>query len=155
MKQRQGGAYPSSPPDVDGLVNDIDAWRDSEVRFRAIADYTYGWETWFAPEGDPLWVNPAVERMTGYSVEECMAMPDYPLPLIDPLDRDTIGRLLREAREGSSGNDHTFRILRKDGSLCWAAVSWQPIRDDEGAPLGVRTSCAPASKPPWHGSNIR
>ena len=133
MKQSRGGACPPSPPD-------IDAWRDSEVRFRAIADYTYDWETWFAPEGGPLWVNPAVERMTGYSVEECMAMADYPLPLIDPLDRDTIGRLLREAREGGSGNDLTFRILRKDGSLCWAAVSWQPIRDDEGVPLGVRTS---------------
>ena len=146
MKQRRGGAYPSSPPDIGGLVNDIDAWRNSEVRFRAIADYTYDWETWFAPDGDPLWVNPAVERMTGYSVEECMAMPDYPLPLIDPLDRDIIGRLLREAREGSSGNDHTFRILRKDGSLCWAAVSWQPIRDDEGTPLGVRTSVRDITK---------
>lgn len=131
---------------LDRTQSGVDVWRDSEARFHAIADYTYDWETWFAPEGDPLWVNPAVERMTGYTVEECMAMPDYPLPLIDPLDRDTIDRLLREAREGNSGNDHTFRILRKDGSLCWAAVSWQPIRDDEGAPLGVRTSVRDITK---------
>lgn len=113
---------------------------ETEERFRAIADFTYDWETLIGLDGTPLWINPAVERMTGYSVEECLAMPDYPLPLIVPEDRDYIGDLLSGATKGVSGNDVTFRIQRKDGSPCWAAVSWQPIHTTEGAPLGVRTS---------------
>ena len=50
--------------------------------FRAIADCTYDWESWHSPTGKLLWVNGAVERMTGFRPEECLAMPDYPLPLI-------------------------------------------------------------------------
>ena len=40
------------------------------------------------------WVNPAVERITGYSVGECLAMPDYPLPIIVPEDRPSVERPL-------------------------------------------------------------
>lgn len=108
--------------------------------FETIANYTYDWETWFSSEGQPLWVNPAVERMTGFSVEECLAMPDYPLPLIHPDDRAMIAEHLASAGEGSSGNDVEFRIQRKDGGVGWAAVSWQPILDQGMNGLGFRTS---------------
>ena len=40
--------------------------------FRAVADYTYDWESWHGPDGELIWVNPAVERITGYSVAECI-----------------------------------------------------------------------------------
>ena len=46
------------------------ALRMSEQRFRAIADYTYFWEVWVSPKGCVLWTNPAVERITGYSIEQ-------------------------------------------------------------------------------------
>lgn len=108
--------------------------------FETIANYTYDWETWFSAEGKPLWINPAVERMTGFGVEECLAMPDYPLPLVHPDDRSMIAGHLASAGEGSSGNDVEFRIQRKDGGVGWAAVSWQPILDGDMNALGFRTS---------------
>src|SRR5690606_29842322 len=40
--------------------------------FRAVADYTTDWESWHAADGRLVWVNPAVERLTGYSVAECL-----------------------------------------------------------------------------------
>lgn len=108
--------------------------------FEIVANYTYDWETWFSESGDVHWINPAVERITGYSVEECREMPDYPLPLLHPDDRNRLFRLLKSARNGSSGNDVEFRILRRDGDLAWGAVSWQPISDPDGKMLGFRTS---------------
>jgi len=108
--------------------------------FETIANYTYDWETWFSAEGRALWINPAVERMTGFGVEDCLEMPDYPLPLVYPDDRPMIARHLASAGEGSSGNDVEFRIMRKDGAIGWAAVSWQPILDDDMNALGFRTS---------------
>ncbi|MBE9553734.1 MAG: PAS domain-containing sensor histidine kinase, partial [Proteobacteria bacterium] len=108
--------------------------------FRAIADYTYDWETWVGPDTDVRWVNPAVERITGYSVAECLAMPDYPLSIIHEEDRPTMARNLASAAQGGSGNHEEFRIRRKDGKLRWGAVSWQPIEDENGAAAGYRTS---------------
>jgi PAS domain S-box-containing protein len=131
----------------EGMVEDIterkqaeEKLRESENRFRAIADYTYDWESWVDPLGKLLWINPGVSRLTGYTVEECMAMPDYPLPLIDRKDRARIARLFEEALRGTSDNDQEFRLRRKDGSVKWAAVSWQPIFDARGTPLGHRSS---------------
>jgi len=114
--------------------------RQSAERFRAIADYTYDWENWIGPGGKLLWVNPAVERITGYSVDECMAMPDFPAPIVAEADREAFAQQMREAVQGSSRNDFEFRVGHKKGHLAWVAASWQPIYDSQGARLGYRSS---------------
>lgn len=108
--------------------------------FRAIADYTYDWESWHSPNGKLLWVNAAVERMTGYRPEECLEMPDYPLALVAPNDRDKITEVLRDAKAGGTGNDVEFQLAHREGSTRWAAVSWQPMYDDSQRHLGYRAS---------------
>jgi PAS domain S-box-containing protein len=108
--------------------------------FRRIADYTYDWETWVGPAGEVLWVNPAVERITGYRVEDCMRLADYPLQLVHEADRAGIADVLSRARAGESGNHFEFRVLRKDGSVRWAAISWQPMVGARGEHLGYRSS---------------
>ena len=96
---------------------------DDDAEFRIVADSTYDWESWVAADGQPRWVNPAVTRLAGYTVAECFAMSDYPLPLIDDDDRAWMADLLADARAGSSGNDLEFRVKRKDGSRRWAAIA--------------------------------
>ena len=49
---------------------------ETDRLFEAIANYTYDWESWLGEDGRPLWINPAVERMTGVGVAECLVMPD-------------------------------------------------------------------------------
>jgi PAS domain S-box-containing protein len=114
--------------------------RMTDQCFRAIADYTYDWEVWVGPTGRVLWTNPAVTRVTGYSIKEIMAMSDYPALVIYEEDRDRIVRAFRSACKGSTGNDVQFRIARKDGKIIWAAMSWQPIYDDKNDSLGHRES---------------
>jgi PAS domain S-box-containing protein len=114
--------------------------RMTDQCFRAIADYTYDWEVWVGPPGRVLWTNPAVQRVTGYSIKEIMAMPDYPDSVVYEQDRDRIERAFRSALKGSTGNDVQFRIVRKDGKVIWAEMSWQPIYDDSGNSLGHRES---------------
>ncbi|WP_146597295.1 sensor histidine kinase [Novipirellula galeiformis] len=108
--------------------------------FRAIANYTYDWESWHSPDGRLLWVNAAVERMTGYRPEECLAMADYPLPMVAPEDRDRMAEVMREAKAGNFGNDVDFRAIHRDGSDRWMAVSWQPMYDEFAQHLGFRAS---------------
>lgn len=114
--------------------------------FETIANYTYDWEAWFDPCGRPRWVNPAVERITGWTRQECLAMPDFPLPMIHEADRAQMAELLVTAAAGSTGNDVEFRVLRKDGGLGWAAMSWQPIAAPDGTNLGFRTSIRDIAK---------
>ena len=111
-----------------------------DALFRYVANFTYDWESWHAPDGTPIWINDAVERLTGYGVEECLAMPDYPLPIVDAKDRDRLRLMLRDAISGRSYNDLEFCVRTKAGERRWMAVSWQPMVDDDGAPLGFRTS---------------
>ncbi|MFO1386198.1 MAG: EAL domain-containing protein [Chitinivorax sp.] len=113
--------------------------RESEAKFHAIADYTYGAELWVSPEGKLLWANPSVERMFGYTVNECMQMPDFPRTLIAG-DAEEAMTLLRPALRGDSGQDVEFRGVRKDGSEFWCVVSWAPICAADGTFLGVRAS---------------
>ncbi len=120
--------------------------RESAERFRAIADYTYDWENWIGVDGKLLWVNPAVERITGYSVGECMAMPDFPVPIIAEADRESLAQQMKEAVQGFSRNDFEFRVRHKDGRLIWVAASWQPIYDSRGPRLGYRSSMRDITK---------
>lgn len=133
----------SSAPTETALPTGLDpiaALRESERRFRAISSYTYDWESWHDPSGRLQWVNAAVARMTGYSVEECLEMKDYPLPIVIRGDRERIEGILRTAARGEPGNDVEFRFVTKQGHTCWGAISWQRIQDEDGVDMGFRTS---------------
>ena len=106
-----------------GTVQDItekkladEVLQKSEERFRAIADYTYDWDNWIDPNGKLIWVNPGVERLTGYSVEECHSMSDFPTPIFDESDRERMTRIFTEVAQGASYNNVEFCIRCKDGS---------------------------------------
>ncbi|UCD49575.1 MAG: PAS domain S-box protein [Phycisphaerales bacterium] len=116
------------------------AARMSEQCFRAIANYTYDWEVWVGPTGRVLWTNPAVARVTGYTVKELIAMPNYPEPIVHEQDRERIMRAFRSALKGSTGNDVNFRIRTKDKGVFWVEMSWQPIYDESSHSLGHRES---------------
>jgi len=144
---RENYVYRLPSGQIVAIYDDVSARKHSELMtrmtdqcFRAIADYTYGWEVWVGPTSRVLWTNPAVKRVTGYSVKELSAMSDYPTSIVYEEDRERIGRAFRSALKGSTGNDVQFRIERKDGKIIWAAMSWQPIYDDKGNSLGHRES---------------
>ncbi len=120
--------------------NALSALRESERRFRAISACTYDWESWHDPSGRLQWVNAAVARITGYSVEECLAMPEYPLPIAMPSDRPKLAEVMESAAAGVCGNDVEFRLQTRKGQERWGAISWQSIFDDDGVNMGFRTS---------------
>jgi len=144
---RENYVYRLPSGQIVAVYDDVSARKRNELMtrmtdqcFKAIADYTYDWEVWVAPTSRVLWTNPAIKRVTGYSIKEFMAMSDYPICLIYEEDRERMGRAFQSALEGSTGNDVEFRIERKDGKIIWVAMSWQPIYDDTGNSLGHRES---------------
>ncbi len=118
----------------------VERARENEARFHAIADYTHDLEFWLSPEGKLLWVNPSVERMLGYSVNECLDQMNFPADIIHQEDREAASFQLRQALRGTSGQGYSLRICRKDGGHFWAQVNWQPIHDYSGIYQGIRAS---------------
>ena len=117
-----------------------EALRQSKERFAAIADCTVDWESWFGPDGKYLWVNPAAEKITGYSAQAVLEMPDFVSVLIAEEDRSAFRAWFESALRGSRGEDVEFRCQHKDGVKRWIGVAWQPICDAHGNPLGTRVS---------------
>jgi diguanylate cyclase (GGDEF)-like protein/PAS domain S-box-containing protein len=122
------------------LKQRIEDAKASAEKFHAIADYTYDCEIWLSHQGQLLWINSSVSRLTGYSREECLVMPDFPVTIIHLDDRPEAEWRLRDALQGSSGEGFQFRLLRRDGGVVWTSANWQPIYDSAGQTLGVRAS---------------
>ena len=118
------------------------ALRESEEKFRIIANHTVNWESWFGPDGRCIWVNPVVWHITGYSVEEIMAMslPEFITSVVAEEDRALFAERSREALDGKRVGDFEFRVLHRNGTMVWGSTSWQPVRDGAGNFLGVRAS---------------
>lgn len=114
--------------------------RQSELRFKTIANYTYNWENWIDATGKLLWINPGVERISGYTPEECLAMSDYPISLVHPDDRAEVSKHYAESLSGAGYRPLECRILRKDGEIRWIQVYIQQVFDQQGKPLGHRAS---------------
>ena len=117
------------------------ALNQSEAKYQAIADSSASVELLLSPAGKLLWVNAAVSRITGYSVNECMLLPDFPLTIATPEERLRVEDTLRAAIEQqSTEQDYEFRAMRRDGSLFWGAASWQPMFDVHHCYQGLRLS---------------
>lgn len=113
----------------------------SEQKFRAIADYTSGWESWVDPDGKVIWVNPGVETITGYTPQEYILMPSRFERIIAEQDRNMVLSSFQDALNFRSlVQDLRARICCKDGTTRWVSISCQPINGLNGEYLGVRSS---------------
>ena len=123
------------------INNRISELSEKEARFHAIADYTYGWESWISPSGVLIWVNPSVERVSGYTPDECMNMENFPYCLAVEEDLEFASHACKAALQGNSKSEYfEFQLRRKNGAVIWLIVFWHPIFGANGESLGIRTS---------------
>ena len=113
---------------------------ESQAKFHAIADYTFGWENWIGPDGKMVWVNSSVERIIGYTPQECMRIDGFPLNIVIEEDLAKASAAFQDAIRGGVGKNFEFRVRHKCGTLLWVAADWQPIYGKRGEFLGVRSS---------------
>ena len=118
-----------------------EALRLSEEKFRTIADYSMDLGIWLGVDGHLLWANRTIERLTGYTFQECVADQDHIFAFVHEEEREEIRKTFADAvARRTSGNNIPFRFKRKDGSIRWVSVSWQPIYSSGKEFLGIRAS---------------
>ena len=114
--------------------------RDSEAKYRTVADFTYDWEYWI-DHGRLRYVSPSCERITGYQLDEFMTDPDLLQHIVHPEDRPAVEQHFSRY----SGNlDETetsldFRIITRQGETRWINHRCQAVFD-QGNNQGRRVS---------------
>jgi PAS domain S-box-containing protein len=119
---------------------------DSEKKYRNLVNTIDDIVLNIDPEGSILFVNPAVERITGYTQEEVIGR--NILELIHRDDIDGFLYSLRSSSEENSGDttrligtlckDNELRMIRKDGSNIWIEIRCRSVEDTDGNIIGYR-----------------
>ena len=105
-----------------------EALRESEEKYRVLVEKAHE-GILVAQDGFHMFVNPAAEKIWGYSQEELLSRPFR--EFIHPYDRDmVVGRSLRRSGEKEIPRRYSFRILTEQGKTRWveidySAVSWK------------------------------
>ena len=118
------------------------ALKESEQRYRIVADNTYDWEFWLSPQLDYFYTSPSCERITGYLPQEFQQNKQLMLEIVHPDDLPGFAEHHHaEFKKDYSGLRETeFRIIHKDGSVRWIGHLCQPVFNESGAFWGVRGS---------------
>ena len=99
------------------------------------------WEAWGEPgigTGHLDFASDYIETMLGYTVEECLAMPNFWLSTLHPDDREQAGRLAAEAFASGKSSTLEFRCIAKDGREVWLESKFAVVTDESGRPVGMR-----------------
>jgi PAS domain S-box-containing protein len=118
-----------------------EALRNSEEKYRVVADFTYDWETWLDPEGRFIYVSPSCERITGYAADEFMNDAGLLMKIVHPDDfrvlTEHFGQVLKRDTDVQQID---FRIITKDGEERWIEHVCQQVFSSDGKWLGRRAS---------------
>ena len=137
-------AYPSR----DGLsvyFNDIterkqaeEALRQSEERFRFLAEHSTDMISLHTPEGIYLYASPASRTLLGYAPEELIGRSAY--EFFHPNDLAEISKSHSTILQLPDTYTVTYRIRRRDGSYIWFETTSRTVKDAEtGIVLEIHT----------------
>ncbi|MFZ0870694.1 MAG: diguanylate cyclase [Rhodanobacter sp.] len=90
--------------------------RESELRYRILADYAGDLVMRIRPDGQRSYVSPSIKDRLGWEVEEFM----QPRPdLIHPDDCERVAKAVTDLREKGGSAITTYRIRHKGGHYVW------------------------------------
>jgi PAS domain S-box-containing protein len=112
------------------------ALRKSERNLRLIAENTTEVILAYNMDRKPLYVNPAFERHTGYSLEEIYAR--HFIVWIHPDDQERMLAFWEDLFRGKAFYEEEYRLITKQGQMKWSSATWSPLYDESGRQVGVQ-----------------
>lgn len=145
--------HPISPAEdaiLEGLGNAIalviqkditeQSLQESERKFHTMADFTFDWEYWLAPDNSFTYISPSCKGITGYSPQEFIADPGLITRIAHPDDAPLVSDHFSVLHKTPEPGVLDFRIVGRDGEIRWLAHTCQPVYDRSGTYLGRRAS---------------
>ncbi len=104
--------------------------RESEGRFRALAEHSTDMISRHAPDGTYTYASPACRRLLGYEPEDLVGRSAY--EFFHPDDVSTVRQSHDSVLENPDVRTVVFRLRRKDGHYAWFESTSQMVRDEAG-----------------------
>ncbi|WP_372792196.1 PAS domain S-box protein [Lutibacter sp.] len=113
------------------------ALKQSELKFRLLADYSSEWEYWVDQHREYIYNSPICEQTTGYKpldfVKNKDLLRDIALPEYKTLVAEHFSKNISELHDPIE-----FKIKTLDGSIKWISHFCRPVYDDDKNYLGQR-----------------
>lgn len=114
------------------------ALRQSEEKYRTIADFAFDWEYWLGPDGSYIYVSPSCERITGYTPRDFQADTGLLHAIVHPDDQAVLVEHWRDELTDRGPFTVEFRIQTRLGEERWISHACQPVVGPDGRWLGRR-----------------
>lgn len=111
--------------------------RESEFKFRTLADFTYDLEFWLDEYKQIVYISPSAGRITGYSAFDFKDNNSLFFDIIHPDYRSLVYNQIDKGLEGLVGRDIDYKIIAKSGIEKWVSLVFFPIIN-LGNFLGIR-----------------
>lgn len=109
--------------------------------YQLISDFTFGWELWFAPDGDIKFCSPSCFDLTGFTSNQIVDSDEGVKMLVYELDHDKFTRFLSDSIGQILINESLeFRILTRHKQLRWCSMNIRGVYNKSGRYLGIRAS---------------
>ena len=117
-----------------------EALKESQLNYKIVADNTYDWEFWRAPDGKYLYQSPSCKRITGYSAEDFINDPELIFNIIHPEDRDAYELHRKTEQSDRKPATTELKIITADDAIRWIEHCCQSVFDADGKFMGTRGS---------------
>jgi diguanylate cyclase (GGDEF)-like protein/PAS domain S-box-containing protein len=115
-----------------------EALRDSEVRFRLLAENGSDVVSLHDLTGRVIYISPSCERVLGFSAEEITRM--GPFAMAHPEDGERLRRHFDALSRGQPVTTMLVRMLNKSGKHLWLEMMWRAVVNREGRVVRLQAS---------------
>ncbi len=115
--------------------------------YQLVAEFTFGWELWFEPDGKIKYCSPSCFDLTGFTSNQVIASENIAELLVYEPDREKFNDFLKESLDQLLMNKLLdFRILTRHKQLRWFSMNVRGVYNKQGRYLGVRASVNDVSR---------
>jgi PAS domain S-box-containing protein len=105
-------------------------YREAERLYRLLGDNLTDHVALWTPKGERLYSSPSIERITGYTIDEFMALP--PTAMVSVPDFKRVQGVIRELKPGGPPTTTDYESFRKDGTWVWIESTYSRLGDESG-----------------------